>query len=110
MADDVRGHLVLDEDDALELLSYLVCAARTQVDEAAEYAPMRLLTAAQRLGAALAPHASERTRAFAQGPLAAWPGLAVPRDDGRAAYIADLDELCRTLAAHLAVHFGQADS
>ena len=29
---------VLDEDDALDLLAYLVTSARTQVDEAAEYA------------------------------------------------------------------------
>ena len=41
---------VLDEDDALELLAFLVTAARTQVDEAAEYGPMRLLAAAHRLG------------------------------------------------------------
>ncbi len=41
---------VLDEDEALELLAYLVTAARTQVDEAAEYGPLRLLTAAHRLG------------------------------------------------------------
>jgi hypothetical protein len=99
---------VLTEDEALELLSYLVCAARTQVDEAAEYAPMRLLTAAQRLGAALAPRATEATRAFAEGPLAGWPVLAVPRDEGRGEYVARLDELCRTLAEHLTVHFGQA--
>jgi hypothetical protein len=100
--------LVLAEDDALELLAYLVCAARTQVDEAAEYAPLRLLTAAQRLGAALTPAASAGTRAFAEGPLAAWPALAVPRDGGRAAYLARLDELCAALAEHLASHFGQA--
>ena len=42
--DSVR---VLDESDGVELLIYLVTAARTQVDEAAEYAPMRLLTAAR---------------------------------------------------------------
>src|SRR3954466_9330293 len=42
---------VLDEDDALELLAFLVTAARTQVDEAAEYGPMRLLAAAHRLRA-----------------------------------------------------------
>src|SRR4028119_1934433 len=32
---------VLDEDEAVELLAYLITAARTQVDEAAEYGPMR---------------------------------------------------------------------
>src|SRR3954471_9290713 len=46
---------VLDEDEALELLAYLVTAARTQVDEAAEYGPLRLLTAAVRLSERIAP-------------------------------------------------------
>lgn len=41
----------------LEVLAYLVTAARTQVDEAAEYGPMRLLTAAQRI----AEHLPEST-------------------------------------------------
>ncbi|GAA5022893.1 hypothetical protein GCM10023335_55160 [Streptomyces siamensis] len=42
---------VLAEDDAVELPAYLVTAARTQLAEASEYAPMRLLTAAGRLAA-----------------------------------------------------------
>ncbi|OLT12831.1 hypothetical protein BJF78_23520 [Pseudonocardia sp. CNS-139] len=97
--------LVLDEDTALELLAYLVTAARTQVDEAAEYGPLRLLTAARRLGAAIAPRASAGTAAFAAGPLDAVPELAVPRE-GREQYVARLDDLCRALAAHLTAHFG----
>ncbi|MCE0766480.1 DUF6092 family protein [Pseudonocardia kujensis] len=95
---------MLDEDQALELLAYLVTAARTQVDEAAEYGPLRLLTAARRLGAAIAPKASTATAEFVAGPLSAVPELAVPRD-GRAEYTAALDELCRALAGHLAGHF-----
>ena len=70
---------VLDEDDALELLAYLVTAARTQVDEAAEYGPMRLLTAAHRLAEAMGPRASAATAAALAGPLADMPLLAVPR-------------------------------
>ncbi|WP_433502374.1 DUF6092 family protein [Pseudonocardia halophobica] len=97
---------VLDEDEALELLAYLVTAARTQVDEAAEYGPLRLLTAARRLGAAIAPRASAATAGFVGGPLAAVPELAVPRD-GREEYAARLDELCRALAGHLSAHFAQ---
>jgi hypothetical protein len=46
---------VLDEDEALELLAYLINAARTQVEEAAEYGPLRLLTAARRLAERIAP-------------------------------------------------------
>ena len=57
------------------LLAYLVTAARTQVDEAAEYAPMRLLTAARRLGAAMAERASPETVRFVKGPLADMPDL-----------------------------------
>lgn len=96
---------MLDEDQALELLAYLVTAARTQVDEAAEYGPLRLLTAARRLGAAVAPHASAATAAFVTGPLASMPELAVPRDEGRDDYVARLDDLCRALAEHLSGRF-----
>jgi Family of unknown function (DUF6092) len=38
--------MVLTEDEALELLAFLVTAARTQLDEASEYGSLRLLTAA----------------------------------------------------------------
>jgi uncharacterized protein DUF6092 len=91
---------VLDEDEALELLAYLITAARTQVDEAAEYGPLRLLTAARRLAERIAPRSSDATAAFVAGPLEGMPELAVPRDE-REEYIACLDELCRALAAHL---------
>jgi hypothetical protein len=99
-----RAPLVLDEDEALELLAYLVTAARTQVDEAAEYGPLRLLTAARRLGAAIAPRASASTAQFVTGPLVAVPELAVPRDR-RDEYVTRLDEVCRALGAHLSGHF-----
>jgi hypothetical protein len=96
--------LVLGEDEALELLAYLITAARTQVDEAAEYGPLRLLTAARRLGAAIAPRASEGTARFVAESLAGMPELALPRD-GREEYVTRLDELCRAVAAHLTDHF-----
>jgi alpha-beta hydrolase superfamily lysophospholipase len=98
---------VLDEDDALELLAFLVTAARTQVDEAAEYGPMRLLTAAHRLGELIAARASAESSAAVTTALAEMPPLAVPRDD-RADYVARLDDLCRAVAAHLVSHFGVA--
>ncbi len=100
MSDDC----VLDEDDALELLAYLITAARTQVDEAAEYGPMRLLTAAHRLGDMIASRASEATGALVNGPLQRMPLLAVPRDD-RDGYVADLDEVCRAIAEHLSARY-----
>jgi hypothetical protein len=42
------GMMVLSEAEGLELLAYLVTAARTQLDEAAEYGPFRLLTPPRR--------------------------------------------------------------
>lgn len=101
---------VLDEDDALELLAYLVTAARTQVDEAAEYGPMRLLTAARRLADMTGARASEETRRLVAGPMQAMPLLAVPRDEdgsgtGRAEYVAALDRLCRDVAEVLMARF-----
>lgn len=104
---------VLDEDDALELLAYLVTAARTQVDEAAEYGPMRLLTAARRLADAIGPRSSPETRALATGALHRMPLLAVPRDAGagttRNGYVEALDEVCREVAATLTRRFAPAD-
>ena len=95
---------VLTEDDALELLAYLVTSARTQVDEAAEYGPMRLLTAARRLGEAIAARSSDATAEFVAGPLTALPELAVPQA-GRAEYVARLDGVCRDLAGLLTDRF-----
>jgi hypothetical protein len=97
--------LVLDEDDALDLLAYLVTAARTQVDEAAEYGPMRLLTAAHRLADAMTPRVSTETRALLTGPLGRLPLLAVPRED-RQDYVERLDAVCRDLAEGLTARYG----
>src|SRR3954469_19029254 len=117
---------VLDEDEALELLAYLVTAARTQVDEAAEYGPLRLLTAARRLAERIAPRSSDGTAGVLTGPpprvarlrgRAGFragrpervPELAGPRA-GRAEYVARLDELCRALAAHLSARWAPDDA
>ena len=62
---------VLDEDDALELLAYLITAARTQCDEAAEYGPMRLLTAAHRLADRIASRSSDENASAGQWATAA---------------------------------------
>ncbi|MCU1628266.1 MAG: hypothetical protein JWP64_3215 [Pseudonocardia sp.] len=100
---------VLDEDDALELLAYLVTAARTQVDEAAEYGPMRLLTAAHRLAEKIDSRSSDGTGALVDGPLRRMPLLAVPRDD-RDGYVARLDEVCRSVAELLVARYASASA
>ncbi len=81
---------------AIEVLAYLVSAARTQLDEAAEYAPMRLLTAAQRLAAALPDGSSPPVRNLVAA-LDSIPPTATPTAD-RDAYVAMVDEICTVLA------------
>jgi len=97
--------MVLNEDEALELLAFLVTAARTQVDEAAEYGSLRLLTAAGRLADVIAERVSPETRALLTGPLKQMPDLAVRTADP-AGYVAALDAVCRALGEHLVRHFG----
>ncbi len=97
--------MVLNEDEALELLAFLITAARTQLDEASEYGSLRLLTAANRLGDAMAERVSPATRALLTGPLRKVPELAVRTAD-LADYTAALDDLCRAVGEHLVGHFG----
>ena len=93
---------VLDEDDALDLLAFLVTAARTQVDEAREYGPMRLLMAAHRLADAMAGRSSAPTAALLAEDLPRMPALAVPRGEGAEDYVARLDALCAAVGRLLA--------
>jgi Family of unknown function (DUF6092) len=97
--------MVLSEDEALELVAFLVTSARTQVDEAAEYGPLRLLTAASRLAELIAERVSPEMRAFLMGPLKQIPDLAVRTTDPTG-YVAALDAVCRAVGEHLVAHFG----
>ena len=91
---------ILDEDDALELLAFLVAAAITQVDKAAEYGPMRLLTPRTGSGELIGASAPgglcrghhRRTRGDAHGSAIARTTICRPWP---------LDDLCRAVTAHL---------
>jgi hypothetical protein len=85
--------LVLTEEEAVELFAFLVTAARTQLDEAAEYGPLRLLTAARRLGEMIAPRSSEPVRQLVTGPLQQL-GPVPLSDDNRDDFAAQLDTVC----------------
>ena len=89
--------LVLSEAAAVEVLAFLVTAARTQLDEAAEYGPLRLLTGARKLAEALGDDASEPVRTLAAA-IEAMPAIATPRGDDRDAYVARVDALCAAVA------------
>src|SRR3954464_15589059 len=88
---------MVSEDEALELMALLITSARTQVDEAAEYGPLRLIVAAERLSRLLADRASPETRAFAQTTTEAAGTLAMHVND-RDALVTGLDDLCAGVA------------
>jgi hypothetical protein len=92
--------MVLTEEEGLELLAYLVTAARTQLDEAAEYGPMRLLTAAQRLGTFMVPRSSQATRELIEGSIQPMPATTTRSADPDG-YVAALDGVCGAMAEHL---------
>lgn len=91
---------VLAEEDAVELLAYLVTAARTQLDEAAEYAPMRLLTAAGRLAEMIGPQAGAGLRPLLEDIRKQVGETTVQAGDPNG-YAQRVDVLCRALATHL---------
>src|SRR5919198_531291 len=93
-------NFVLTEDEALELLAFLVTAARTQVDEPHEYGPLRLLTAANRLGDFIMQRVSPETQQLLSGPLKQMRATATFMAD-REGYAAQLDAICRAVASHL---------
>lgn len=93
----------LSQEAVLEVLAYLVTAARTQVDEAAEYGPMRLLTAARRV-AENVPEAVAGAQGPAVGGLLEELRRAEPTATptrGREDYVARLDRLCERVAEAL---------
>ena len=95
MSSPAGDPLVLSEAAAVEVLAYLVTAARTQLDEAAEYAPLRLMTAAQRLADGIADRASAPVRDLIAA-IGTLPPTAVPAD--RDAYVDRVDQVCVAVA------------
>jgi len=102
------GEIGLTQDSALEVLAFLVTAARTQTEEAAEYGPMRLLMGARALAQGMAPHLGDNPtlRALVDEVGALEPVRTPTRD--REAYLASLDVLCEHVADTLLAQVGRA--
>ena len=94
---------VLKEDEAIELLALLITSARIQLDEPAQYGPLRLLTATERLSSVIAERSSDKSRAFLQGNIERIPDMHMMMSDVDA-YTQGLDELCREVAECLLRH------
>ncbi len=94
---------VLKEEEAIELLALLITSARTQMEEPAHYAPMRLLTATERLSAMILEQASDKSRDFLQGSIERIPEMRMEMADVET-YTTSLDALCREVAECLLRH------
>ena len=91
--------MVLTEDEALEVLAFLSTAARIQVDEPPDYAPMRLLGGAEKLADFIKERVSQDSRELIETSLQEVPhGLRRSNFDD---YVARLDEICRAVAQRL---------
>ncbi len=99
---------VLKEDEAIELLALLITSARIQLEEPAQYGPLRLLTATERLSSMIAGRASEKSREFLQGNIERIPDMHMEMSD-LDAYTAGLDALCREVAQCLLRHSALED-
>lgn len=102
------GELVLTKESALEVLAFLVTAARTQTEEAAEYGPMRLLMGARLLAEGMSAAVSDDdTLRELVTEVAALEPVRTPTRD-RDAYLATLDALCLRVADALVAQAGRA--
>lgn len=104
----MAANWVLKEDEAVELLALLITSARIQMDEPAEYGPLRLLTATERLSGLMLERSSDKTRGFLQENIERIPEMHMIMSDVEA-YAAGLDERCRAVAACLLRHSALAE-
>jgi len=95
----------MTEDQALELLALLVTSARIQLDEPADKAPLRLLTAAERLSRFAQSNSSPQTQRFLEQIIQEI--LETNKLRARVEqYKGALDGLCRDVAGHLVTQSG----
>ena len=96
----MAGSMALNEEQAYELLTFLVTSARIQQDEPAQYGSLRLLTAAERLSGFMMQRSSSDKREFLAGIQEDIEQSINTMADVEK-FAASLDELCRVVAQHL---------
>lgn len=94
------NNLVLTEKDALDFFAFLISAARSQLDDPASYASMRLLDAAERLREYIRSRVSTPANDFLTSTEEISTRAMIYMDD-RDAYISNLDKLNRRTARFL---------
>lgn len=91
---------LLTEEQAVELFTFLITAARTQLDDPCLYGSMRLLSAAEMLRDFITQDASPPTRQFLAATMEKTEHAQIILNDVEA-YTAALDELCQMTARYL---------
>lgn len=91
---------MLTEDQAIELFTFLVVSARTQLADPHHYASMRLLTAAEMLRDFLADHVSPETQKLLNATVDRSERAQIIMNDTEA-FAEALDELCSMVAQFL---------
>ncbi len=90
-------NMVLSEAEALELFALLLASARSQLDDPALYASMRLLTAAEELRKFIRERVSPETPKLLTETDNLTLHAQINMSDSEV-YTTDLDELCRMTA------------
>ncbi len=94
--------MLVSEDEVLELVAFLVTAARCLMDEPVDYGPMRLLSGAERLCMQAAPRVEDaQTRALLEQLARNIPPHLGRRNGDPDGYLRFVDESCRMIASEL---------
>lgn len=96
----------LTESEAIDLLAFLLTAARTLLDEPVDYGPLRLLQAAGRICETAGPRLSPPVRDLMSRLAVEIPHYTAQRNGQPDAYLRFLDGSCRSVARVLMTHRG----
>ena len=100
--------MVLTEAEALEFFAFLLSSARSQLDDPASYASMRLLTAVEELREFIRERVSPETQALLADTDELTTRAQIYMADTEA-YTADLDKLCSMTAQFFVDESGSKD-
>jgi hypothetical protein len=92
--------MMLTEDQAIDLFTFLITSARTQLDDPHHYASMRLLTAAEMLRDFITESSSSNLQAMLNATVDKSEHAQIIMNDTDA-FAGALDELCILVAQHL---------
>ncbi len=97
--------MMLSEAQAVELFTFFITSARTQLDDPCNYAPMRLLTGAEKLRDFILAHASPETQEMLAATIDKTEQAQIIMNDS-AAFQEVLDDLCVLVAHYLVQQSG----